>query len=126
MTRLIPNFFLLAAMFLYACSVDEKKPILLIPVSTVNLAEIKFDSSYQVVYNLYNRGEGILVVDTVTASCGCTTPSVSKKIVEPGDSSVLVVGYKPVDTGWFDKKIVIKSNTNDSFSIVSFQGRAIR
>lgn len=118
--------FFLAIIFLSACSQNQRKPELFIQKPNINLNEIKFDSTYNIRYSLVNKGNGVLLIDTATASCGCTIPGIMKRTVEPLDSAILVVQYKPVDTGFFDKKIVIKSNIDSTFSVVSFKGRAIK
>ncbi len=117
---------LFAAVFAVSCQSAEQKakPKLLIPVADVNLSTIKFDSSYRITYLLINTGNGVLKIDTVTASCGCTIPGISETTINPADTGLLVVDYKPVDTGNFNKKVVIKSNIDSSFSVVSFFGRA--
>jgi hypothetical protein len=117
---------LISVFFLFACNHDEKRAKLLIPKSKINLEVINFDSTYSIAYTLINTGDRTLIIDTVTASCGCTIPDIQKKNINPLDSSQLIVKYKPVDTGYFDKKIIIKSNIDSTFSVVSFNGRAIK
>lgn len=92
----------------------------------INLQEIGYDSVTTIQYGLINKGKGVLVIDTATASCGCTVPTIKKRNISPGDSTLLLVEFKPVDTGRFDKKVVIKSNIDSSFTIVSFYGSAVK
>jgi Protein of unknown function (DUF1573) len=123
MNKYLISFSLL---FIAGCSTaDERtksKPNLYIPVKDVNLSTIRFDSSCHISYQLVNTGDAILKIDTATASCGCTIPVMMKKEINPADTGLLVVEYNPVDTGNFNKKVVIKSNIDSSFSIVSFYG----
>jgi Protein of unknown function (DUF1573) len=120
------NFLLALLIFIFGCNSEQKQARLFIPVTNIDLSEIKADSNYKLVYRLINTGNTTLVIDTVTTSCGCTTPVIQKRMVVPSDSTLLVIGFKPADTGLFNKKVVIKSNTDSSFTIVSFYGRAIK
>ena len=109
-----------------SCKNKEKKPDLFIPNERIVLGIIPFDSTHLISYSLINKGNGPLIIDTASSSCDCTVPVISKKNISPGDSSILSVQYKPTDTGLFDKKVVIKSNIDSIFSVVSFTGRAIK
>ena len=57
------------------CKQEDKMPGLLVRQPVVDLLQINFDSTYTIVYSLFNKGNADLVIDTVTASCGCTVPS---------------------------------------------------
>jgi hypothetical protein len=114
-------------MFLFSCQENEsKRAILFISEQIVEMNDIKFDSSYKINYLIKNNGNTDLVIDTITTSCGCSIPKLQKQRISAMDSAILSVEYKPVDTGRFDKKIVIKSNIDSSFTVVSFKGRAIK
>lgn len=105
-----------------SCSSPEKKAKLVVTRPAVDLATIRFDSTYNIRYTLVNTGNKELVVDTVSASCGCTIPESTKFRIKPADSASLLITFKPVDSGAFDKKLVIKSNTDSTFTVVSFYG----
>jgi hypothetical protein len=45
---------------------------------------------------LCNNGNAPMVIDSVTTECGCTTPSLDKNIVLPGEFATLVVGFDPL------------------------------
>lgn len=110
----------------FACEKKIKKAGLFTPIHSIDMGSIKFDSTYKLNYTLLNKGNANLIIDTATAGCGCSTPSIHKKMIIPGDSTLLVVTFKPADTGLFIKKIVVRSNVDSIFSIVSFNGRAIK
>lgn len=121
MNKLIIILLILA---MAGCTGTSQKPLLYVPQPTVGLGNVPFDSSYHIRYKLINRGGKTLMVDTVTASCGCSIPEHTRYTIPPMDSAELVVYFKPPETGDFDKKIVIKSNTDSMFTIVSFNGIA--
>lgn len=124
MKKAKPYHFLFGLMLFAGCKTEIKKPGLLIVPSTRVLQEVKLDSSYTIAYQLINTGGASLLIDTVTASCGCSVPTIDRKQLLPLDTALLLVSFRPPDTGAFDKKIVIKSNIDSLFSIVSFTGTA--
>lgn len=116
--------FFIPALAFAACTTAPGKAKLYIPHATIELGNIKFDSSCDLQYTLVNKGNAVLSVDTITASCGCTIPAATRYTIKPMDSAELVVHFKPADTGTFDKKVIIKSNTDSNFTVVSFRGKA--
>jgi len=118
--------FLVCFVLAFGCKNRNEKPELFIARKFINLGEIKFDSTHTISYSLVNTGNATLLIDTASSSCDCTVPAIDEKNVLPGDSTFLTVMYKPVDTGFFNKKVVIKSNIDSIFSVVSFTGRAVK
>jgi hypothetical protein len=103
----------------------ESKPRLHVRNANIDLNQIDFDSTSHFQYTLVNTGDATLVIDTVSASCGCTIPELFKKTIEPKDSTTLYVDFKPVEKGNFKKSVVIRSNVDSAFSIVTFRGQAV-
>jgi hypothetical protein len=123
------RYLVIAAIFCLthvSCYYENEKPELLVLNNIIDLARIKYDSNYTLRYSLLNNGSKVLIIDTASSSCGCTVPFISKKEIQPGDSAILTVSYKPADTGYFNKKVVIKSNIDSVFTIVSFIGKAVK
>jgi hypothetical protein len=116
--------YLLLAVVIASCKTPAGKARLTISNPAVNLSTIRFDSSCNIRYTMINTGEEALVIDTVTASCGCTMPAITRYTIQPMDSAELMVRFKPPDTGAFNKKVVIKNNTDSVFTVVSFYGIA--
>lgn len=125
MNKLLLISMLLLILF-ESCKSKVGKPGLLITNRSVDLNKIQFDSTYDLFYTIINNGQADLIIDTVTTSCGCTIPSIPTKKVPPFDSVILSTRFKPVDTGYFDKRIIIKSNIDSIFTILSFKGRAVK
>jgi len=55
---------------------------------------------------LCNSGNVPMVIDSITAECGCTTPTLDKNIVLPGEFATLVVGFNPLSRQGKDIKEV--------------------
>ena len=94
-------------------------------VGTANGAQMKFkgaethnfgeiverEEPYEHKFEFTNTGKTALIIQTVTAGCGCTTPEWSKQPVLPGKSSVISVKYNSKGRiGPFTKEVFIKSN----------------
>ena len=62
------------------------------------------------VFTFTNRGTVPLILETVQASCGCTTPEWSKDPVAAGVTSKITVGYNAMNDGPFEKFITITYN----------------
>jgi hypothetical protein len=89
-----------------------------------DLGTIKHGEKYIIKYKIKNIGKSTLQIDSAMSSCDCTVANISKKEILPNDYYLMEVEFTPVDTGFFDKKVVIKSNVDSVFSIVSFKGYA--
>lgn len=72
------------------------------------------DGSVKYEFKFTNNGATPLVVNRVTASCGCTTPDWTKQPIMPGKSGTIVVAYNPLGRpGVFTKSITVFSNATD-------------
>ncbi len=115
-------YFLLFLAPAVACRQHSSRPRLYIPAPVVKMDTVHMDTTYTISYMLLNVGQAPLVIDTVTASCGCTLPLLPEKILNPGDSTALRVEFRPPDTGHFDKRLVIRSDTDSAFTVLRFEG----
>ena len=71
------------------------------------------------IFEVSNTGKAPFKLDNVQASCGCTTPQWDKeKVIEPGASSVINVGYNAAAEGPFNKTITVTYNANQTKVIV--------
>lgn len=62
-------------------------------------------------FEFKNTGKEPLIIETVHASCGCTTPSYSKEPIAPGKSGKIKASYNTVGRpGAFTKSITVTSN----------------
>lgn len=75
------------------------------------------------VFVIKNTGGAPLVINRVTASCGCTRPEWSKEPVGPGKSTELKVSYDPTGRpGPFTKIVSIYSNGKKGSYNVAIKG----
>lgn len=63
------------------------------------------------IFNVVNKGSVPLKISNVQASCGCTTPEWEReKVVAPGETTKITVGYNAAAEGPFTKPITITYN----------------
>ncbi|MBO7607164.1 MAG: DUF1573 domain-containing protein [Paludibacteraceae bacterium] len=65
-------------------------------------------------FEFKNVGDADLVLQSVKASCGCTTPDWTKEPVKPGETGVVKATYNATGRpGSFTKTITVKSNAGE-------------
>jgi len=63
------------------------------------------------IFDVVNKGSVPLKISNVQASCGCTTPEWEReKVVAPGETTKITVGYNAAAEGPFTKPITITYN----------------
>jgi uncharacterized protein YdeI (BOF family) len=88
-----------------------------IPEGTVANYEFKFT----------NKGTEPLIINSVKASCGCTTPNWTREPVMPGKDGVITASYNSKGRpGAFNKSITIQTNsTTNSSALIYIKGVVI-
>ncbi|NPA35938.1 MAG: DUF1573 domain-containing protein [Chlorobi bacterium] len=78
------------------------------------------------VFNFTNTGGQPLILHKVNASCGCTTPTYTKKPIPPGGSGNIKVVFNPKNRpGNFNKTITVSSNAENASVILRITGKVI-
>ena len=63
-------------------------------------------------FKFKNTGNVDLIINSASASCGCTVPSYSREPIKPGEESAIDVQFNSSGkVGKFDKSVSILSNT---------------
>ena len=73
---------------------------------------------------LTNTGKGLLVIQDITTSCGCTKVEYSKEPVRPGGTLEVKVIYEAEDAGFFNKVVTVYCNTENSPLRLTVKGNA--
>ena len=74
-------------------------------------------------FEFTNKGDSPLIIQRVTASCGCTTPSYTREPILPGKDGVITVQYSTVRRpGAFNKTIRVYSNVPDTVYVLTIKG----
>ena len=73
---------------------------------------------------LTNTGKGLLVIQDITTSCGCTKVEYSKEPVRPGATLEVKVIYEAEKAEHFNKTVTVYCNTKDSPLRLTVKGTA--
>lgn len=81
--------------------------------TTVEFGEKDSGEIASVQFKFKNAGTGVLIIDNINSSCGCTVPKLDKKEYQPGESGVLPVQF---NTRGYNGRVVktITVHSNDS------------
>lgn len=103
-------------------TVTEKLPrISLAEKGVFNFGTIAEGDTVEHVFKFTNTGEFPLIINNVTASCGCTTPEWPREPVAPGAVSSVRVRFNSRNkAGVQNKTVSIYANTNPSVTDLAF------
>jgi len=77
-------------------------------------------------FTFRNNGTVPLLLQSVQASCGCTTPEYTKEPVLPGKTGEIKVTYAASGRpGVFNKEVIIHTNVPDSVYKLTIKGEVI-
>ncbi|MFN5415963.1 MAG: DUF1573 domain-containing protein [Flavobacteriia bacterium] len=84
---------------------------------------VKPDSENLCKFKVTNTGKNPLIIESVSASCGCTTPHKPEKPIPPGQSDYIEVGFhpKPGQVNEIIKTVTVLANTNPKSSELSIR-----
>ncbi len=105
-------------------------------VKGINVPAIKFEKTEhdfgkilqgeQVSYTFKfkNVGSAPLIITSIEKTCGCTSPDYSSEPIKPGESGKITITYDSKGhKGFQNKRLVVKSNTNPSESILRIKAQ---
>lgn len=78
-----------------------------------DLGKIIEGQQVEVAFRFRNIGTKNLIIDDVTASCGCTVPEKPEKAFAPGEEGVIKAKFDSRDKfGEINKQVYVTANTN--------------
>ncbi len=117
-------FFLVCFFMGATLAFAQNKPVISFDKTLHDFGEVlesNGDISYEFVAK--NTGNAPLVLNRVTASCGCTTPNWTKEPIEPGKTGIIKVTYGAKGRpGPFSKTISVYSNADDKPYVLTIKG----
>ena len=121
------KIFLLAAAFVTAFTVMAQKPdeVIKLSAETYNFGKIKAGIPVTTFFTVTNTSDKPVVLETVVASCGCTTPEWSKEPIAPGSTSQIKVGYNAASPMPFTKDITIRLAGIQEAKIIHITGEVL-
>jgi hypothetical protein len=106
-----------------AQTVDSlNRNLLTLQEKTFDFGKIPQGRPVKHIFTVTNNGTDSLRILNVQASCGCTTPEWEKdKVVAPGKTTIITVGYNAASAGLFSKTITITYN-NKATKFITISG----
>ncbi|HNU77742.1 MAG: DUF1573 domain-containing protein [Prolixibacteraceae bacterium] len=75
-------------------------------------------------FEFTNKGTTPLILNSVNASCGCTTPEWTRQPVAPGARGMIKVSYNPANRpGAFSKSVTVNSNAENPTVMLVISGK---
>jgi hypothetical protein len=121
------KLFFIAAAFVAGFTVMAQKPDELVKLSaeTYSFGKIKQGLPVTTSFTVSNTSDKPIVLESVTASCGCTTPEWSKEPIAPGSTAQIKVGYNAAAVAPFTKDITIKLAGVQEVKIIHITGEVL-
>ncbi len=102
---------------------DKNKPELKFETEVHDFGTIKEGTQAKIDFKFANIGKEALILSSVNASCGCTTPSYTKEPVKKGEKGTVTAVYNSQGRpGPFTKTITVNSNALTSVKILTIKG----
>ena len=87
-----------------------------------NFGSVESGSDVSYEFEFINTGKEPLVINNVSTSCGCTTPSWPREPIPSKGRAVIKVRYDSNRIGNFSKTITVYSNSSNSPVVLSIKG----
>ncbi|GAP67652.1 hypothetical protein BA6E_10195 [Bacteroidales bacterium 6E] len=109
----------------YSQLVAQGKPKIVFQKTEHNFGSFKESDGVQTTtFEFTNTGDAPLILNAVTASCGCTTPDWSRQPIAPGQKGTVKVAYNPANRpGAFSKTATVRSNAETAVVVLTISGR---
>ena len=76
-------------------------------------------------FAINNIGKTPVVVESATASCGCTTPVKPEQPILPGEANKITAGFNAAALGPFTKPITVKLAGVDETRVIFIKGEVL-
>lgn len=105
-----------------APAASTSKAVLTFTADTYDFGSIPQGTPVNHVFSFKNTGTEPLVITSVTASCGCTTPEWPREPVRPGATASIKAIFNAAAMGPFTKTISVVSNANPNQKVLIIKG----
>lgn len=79
--------------------------------TTLNLGKLTKDKEIEITWRFKNTGDKNLIIESASASCGCTVPEVPKEPFAPGQEGVIKAKFNGSGSGTITKQVHVVANT---------------
>ena len=121
------KLFLLAAAFVtgFVTMAQKADDVIKVNADTYNFGKIKQSVPVTTFFTVTNKSDKPVVLESVVASCGCTTPEWSKEPIAPGATSQIKVGYNAASPTAFTKDITIRLAGLQDAKVIHITGEVL-
>lgn len=77
-----------------------------------DLGKLVKEQSIEISFRFKNSGSKVLLIESVSAQCGCTIPEKPEKPIAPGEEGIIKAKYNGSGHGTISKQIYVKANTS--------------
>ncbi len=119
---------LLAAAFLFTLGVfaqPKADEVIKVNTETHDFGKVKQGVPVNYVFEVKNITDKPIVVESVMASCGCTTPEKPTEPIMPGETGKIKVEYNAAAVAPFSKDVTIKLAGIDATKVVHIKGEVL-
>ena len=89
------------------------------------LGKFRYSSVKRCLFALKNVGSKPLVVQSVHTACGCTVAKYGKKPITQGETTTVVLEYKPNSLGYFSKTADVVCNVPKGYIRLKISGEVV-
>lgn len=88
-----------------------------------DFGDVKPESENKTTFTVTNTGDKPLIIEDVSASCGCTTPKKPEGPIAPGESDEIEVVFKPKPSqrNEIKKTVTVVANTNPKVTMLEIR-----
>ena len=91
----------------------------------INYGKVDKGTNGARVFKFKNEGTEPLVLNSVRASCGCTTPKWTREPIAPGGEGEIQVKYDTNRMGNFHKTVTVQSNATNQTVVLTIKGQVM-
>src|SRR5689334_2373492 len=119
---------LLAAAFVFGLAVMAQKPedVIKVNTETHNFGKIKQNVPVTYFFEITNTSDKPVVIESATASCGCTVPEKPAQPIMPGKTDKEKVVYNAANVGPINKDVYIKVAGIDQQKVLHITGEVVK
>lgn len=77
------------------------------------------------VFKFTNTGDAPIVISNAKGSCGCTVPTYTKNVIQPGEKGEINVKYATNRIGAFTKTVTLTSNASEPSKVLRIKGEVL-
>ena len=90
-----------------------------------NFGKIKHNIPVKAEFEFKNPSMIPLIISSVEPQCGCTVADYPKQPLKSGKTGKIIVTYDAKNLGYFQKSIIVRSNTDEATTTLIIKGEVV-